>query len=540
MTDGATMCGYGIDINGVIVDGVVVEKEKARKVFEQEARKTVEKPTVSIAEQTVGNVFKTRVNPLPKRANRTIRVSYIEEITVDEESVAHYDLPLDFDYPIETYNGSVQVDIMNGGVPYLKSDFFDANMKIDTTSQSLKRYSMSSLCKTILIKTGIIVTVPNFQQKVVIEKDEENDIFFSINHPVSSSEYDEDSPRQEVKRLAILWDSSKSRAYKRGQTGDDEMIISELLQQIFPTVVDVTLFRDSPEPTTTFPINQYNDIETLLDFLRNINYDGATNLGALTVKKTTPWEDVKDWYSYYLLFTDGFENLGSKNIPDDLQAPVYAFSSTEKANHTLLKIWALNSGGAYHKLYEDKDYNTIANSIGKQSYSLLSSEYDKNIVLDVYPQVPTSVQGKGSLKIAGKMDPNSKATSATITLNFGYGTFISKQVFYELQFSSAPKDPGELVVRFWAQRKIDHLQLFPDNPNSAEEITKLGRKYSLVTPNTSIIVLEELKQFLQYEITPPVSLPLVRAQYLSIIKEREKEKKRKRRTKNIRNIITLE
>lgn len=36
---GAVMCGYAVDMNGVLVDGVVVEREKARVTFEKEARK---------------------------------------------------------------------------------------------------------------------------------------------------------------------------------------------------------------------------------------------------------------------------------------------------------------------------------------------------------------------------------------------------------------------------------------------------------------------------------------------------------------------
>jgi len=115
-------------------------------------------------------------------------------------------------------------------------------------------------------------------------------------------------------------------------------------------------------------------------------------------------------------------------------------------------------------------------------------------------------------------------------MNFGYGTTVVKQVIYELNFGNVPKDPGELVVRFWAQRKIDHLQLFPEIPENNQEITNLGRKYTLVTPNTSIIVLEELKQYLQYEIVPPVTLPIVREQYFKVIKEKEKEKKKKKKT----------
>jgi len=55
---GAVISGYAVDMNGVLVDGVVVEKEKARVTFEAEARKTVEKPSVSIAEQVQGNIFK--------------------------------------------------------------------------------------------------------------------------------------------------------------------------------------------------------------------------------------------------------------------------------------------------------------------------------------------------------------------------------------------------------------------------------------------------------------------------------------------------
>jgi hypothetical protein len=79
------MCAYAVDINGALVDGVVIEKEKARVVFETEARKVTEKPQVSIAESVVGNIFKTRIFPLPKDGTRTIRVSYVEEISVSKE-----------------------------------------------------------------------------------------------------------------------------------------------------------------------------------------------------------------------------------------------------------------------------------------------------------------------------------------------------------------------------------------------------------------------------------------------------------------------
>lgn len=52
------LSGYAVDINGALVEGVVVEKEKARATFEAEARDLINKPQVSIAEHVEGNVFK--------------------------------------------------------------------------------------------------------------------------------------------------------------------------------------------------------------------------------------------------------------------------------------------------------------------------------------------------------------------------------------------------------------------------------------------------------------------------------------------------
>ena len=40
LPEGATVTGYGLDVNGIMVDGVAVEKQRARVVYETEMRKT--------------------------------------------------------------------------------------------------------------------------------------------------------------------------------------------------------------------------------------------------------------------------------------------------------------------------------------------------------------------------------------------------------------------------------------------------------------------------------------------------------------------
>lgn len=47
-----------------------------------------------------------------------------------------------------------------------------------------------------------------------------------------------------------------------------------------------------------------------------------------------------------------------------------------------------------------------------------------------------------------------------------------------------------------------------------DEIISIGKKFSIVTPKTSLIVLETLDQYIRHKIEPPASLPEIRRQYL--------------------------
>ena len=114
------MSGYAVDMHGVLVDGVVVEKEKARVTFEAETR-NISKPSVSIAEHVVGNVFKTRIFPVPKNGTRTVKVTYVEELTTNNMRGV-FDLPLVFPNSIDNYALSVTVDVVDGGVPTIDTD----------------------------------------------------------------------------------------------------------------------------------------------------------------------------------------------------------------------------------------------------------------------------------------------------------------------------------------------------------------------------------------------------------------------------------
>ena len=92
LPEGATISGYALDINGVMIDGVAVEKHEARQVYEAVVRQGIDP---GLVQWTAGNNFQTRVFPIPPSGTRTVRVQYVTELTGGREAPA-YHLPLKF------------------------------------------------------------------------------------------------------------------------------------------------------------------------------------------------------------------------------------------------------------------------------------------------------------------------------------------------------------------------------------------------------------------------------------------------------------
>ena len=83
----ATVSGYGLDVGGVIVEGVPVEKRQARVSYEKEVRKGIDPGFI---EHVSGNNFRTRVYPIPANGTRTVRVQFVSELTAGRDGAASF------------------------------------------------------------------------------------------------------------------------------------------------------------------------------------------------------------------------------------------------------------------------------------------------------------------------------------------------------------------------------------------------------------------------------------------------------------------
>ena len=190
--------------------------------------------------------------------------------------------------------------------------------------------------------------------------------------------------------------------------------------------------------------------------------------------------------------------------------PLFVVNSLVKSNFQKLNQLAELSNGAYVNL------NTLSESealklITYEPYKFIS--YSTNsTTLEMYPKGPKSVDNDFS--IAGKNFKNGDV----VTLNFGFGNKITQSIDLKIKTS---ENANPMAKRLWAQQKLNTLA--NDSKVNKSQITQLCIDYSLVTDYTSLIVLENVMDYVRYKITPPEELLEEYNKLLAEIEQREKE-----------------
>ena len=279
-----------------------------------------------------------------------------------------------------------------------------------------------------------------------------------------------------------------------------------------PINVDLVLLRNalSKPVRIRFSVGGSSALTADLD---KVQYDGGTQLGAIG---PIPGAEKPD---FYMLFTDGISNFGREE-PARLDAPLYIFSADAGANHALLHSLAMANGGRYFNLANWKDADIFAQA-GRPAWSFLSAAIEGGEVKDLYPQRPQPLSGRFTL--VGKLT----GETATVTADYGIaGGKPEKQTF---KVSRSDAASGSLLQRLWAGKKLAELMIY--QKQNQQEITALGKRFGLVTPYTSLLVLDRLEQYVQYDIAPPKSLPAMREEYMRLTDTLEHQKQKEKADK---------
>ncbi|HRG47421.1 MAG TPA: VIT and VWA domain-containing protein, partial [Leptospiraceae bacterium] len=326
LPQGQTISGYALEIDGKFRDAVVVEKAKGRQVFESTIRQKIDP---GLLELTRGNVFQSRIYPIPAKGYKSIEVSFEQELSLKENGWA-YLLPLQFEEAIEDF--SIHIDIPNQEIkPILyQNEFADFNFQKKGDS-----YCLDYQAKRILVNQQIGFLVPQERnQKILIQKKDKDKNYFYMNLiPEAKSR-----PKKLPTNVCLLWDASDSG--KKRDLNKEITLLQEYFQKIQSFTLEIVQFSFWIHSSKTFTI-QNGNTEGVIQYLKEIQYDGGTQLGALDLSKYKCDE--------FLLVSDGISNFGSSELKLS-DTPLYALNSSSIAEHSYLEYISRNSGGAYLNL----------------------------------------------------------------------------------------------------------------------------------------------------------------------------------------------
>ncbi|MBU3010568.1 DUF2135 domain-containing protein [Polaribacter vadi] len=453
-----------LEMNGILREAVVVEKELGRIAFEEIVRRRVDP---ALLEKGKGNTYNLRVYPIPARGSKRVVIAYEQELLF-KDNAYYYHLPFNFKDAINTFNLSIvalnqkKKPIVVEGEESISFSTWQTSFK---TSFKKENYIPN---KSILIKIPVdlkkqkLITTPNYFY------------FYKTIQPKLKK-------RDKPKSVSLFWDVSLSM--KNRNLDKETDLLEAYFKELENVEVQLVLFSNTIICNKKYHIKNGN-WTTLKNKLGQSIYDGATSYKEISNLNTK--SDV------IILSSDGLTTLSNPSF--NKKTPVFLINSNTEVAHNALNYIAKKSKGGIVNLNitSIKKGLSVLNNLAFQYLGFNSN--NKNI--EVYPSL--SSKGVLDFSVAGKNYLNGEK----ISFLFGYGNVVSEEVKVILKTEKV-KDEN-IINRIWAKNKL--ATLLDKKKENKTKIIDLATSYSLVTDYTSLIVLENVQDYIKYNIIPPKEL----------------------------------
>jgi len=456
--EGQQITGFALDINGELREAVPVPKDRGRQVFEEIARRGVDP---GLLEQTAGNQFRLRVYPLPAGGSRRVQLVVREPLAYAGQGW-RWTLPLQFVAAAAAVELDVQApkDADTGDAPFRIAD---------------GRLHWQG--RGVQLPTQLQWTLPAERKAQVQVARWQDGHYLLAQLPVPTSA----APRRVPSEVGLLWDGSGS-AGRRDRTRE-----FALLDRYFAAMgegnVALTVLRDRAEQVRRFRIRG-GDWSELRRALMAVQPDGASALA-----QWQPQPEVKE----YLMVSDGLLTYGPEALPAlAADQRLFAISSAGARTDAIrLRGWSEAHTGTFVALGSDID---------AAARELLSVPLDVQIdagrgVQEVV--IDRRSQAQGWLWLHARL----AAEGVPMRVRVAGGE-------WQALPATQKNEDGDLLAGLWAQARLQ--QLSTDRRGNREAMQRLSQQFSLVGPDTSLIVLETLDDYLRYAIRPSGKL---RAEY---------------------------
>lgn len=207
-----------------------------------------------------------------------------------------------------------------------------------------------------------------------------------------------------------------------------------------------------------------------------------------------------------LFLTDGLPTVGVTDIEEILKsvrehnkkkkARLFVFGVGYDVNTKLLDRLSEDGKGVCEYVQPSESIEVkVSNLYGKIAnpvFSDIAVNYHGVRAYDTYPRILPDIFKGSQLIILGRYEDESKKGKHQIHLK---GKVAGKDKEYIYQVTYGEKKSADFITRLWAMRKVgyllDQIRLHGKEKELITEVARLAKKYGIVTPYTSFLVVEE-------------------------------------------------
>ena len=499
LQSGQQVSAFALDVGGVLRDAVPVPKQKAQQVFESIERRNVDP---GVLEQTAGNHFRLRVYPIPARGTRQVRLVIDEAMRRDADGW-RLDVPVHLLAGAEAFSLKLRAQGLRKP-PQVVGAFDGLSFE-----RSGRGYAATVERKAFRPANGLSLRFPaeNTAQSYLQSYGEDRYALVEIPVPAAAKSM---TPRKLPASIGLLWDASGSARKRDRQT--EFALLDRYFKAMGNGSVSLRLLRDVGEDGGRFDIRG-GDWSALRNVLETAVYDGASDLA-----DWTPEAGIGE----YLLVSDGLQNYGDHAFPKlrDGQS-LYALNSAgADADGARLSALAEARGGRLVQWQGRAGLDAATDALLGAGTRIVALEGEG--IEDLQPQT-WYVEG-GLLRVAGRL------TESTATVRVTVSEAGKIRRFEQSIGAETPQSAQ--VGALWASWQVAARAAEPERHRG--EIARLGQRFGIVTPGTSLLVLEAPEDYVRYDIPAPPAL----SEQVAALRRTQMQEKEQSRSQRLEGVAS--
>lgn len=447
--EGAILVGMAMEVNGKLVEGELVEREKAREIYDQTVDQMLDP---ALLEWEEGNWFKLRVFPIEPHAEKRVIIRYASPL-------AHAPKGWEYSYALAK--------------PDLPINAF--SLKVDGKAIATER--------AVTAGVDLVADIGDDLVPKVMSEIRKDGVFTAVRIPAPALH----ARKGGAKKVAIVVDTSRS-ALEAKQLSE-ELVRTALgslgaQDQFIVLASDVAVVPSAEAMTNATS----QSIDSALAFLDKIEPDGASDLaGALDAAAKYQPTDV-------IYVGDGIPTWGKRDdaslrqAADALKAPIHAALLGKGANSMLWDDLSGRTGGRALAVHRSVDAQRFALAIKGDVPRLVDAVVTGPAGVSIFPAHPTTIyQGDELIAFVKSAAPLQSLTLA--------GMDGDKVFTQQIDLEKVAKT--ERIGQRWAAFQLAAM----DTANAPrEDIVKLSQDFGLMSRYTSLLVLENDEEFKKHEI----------------------------------------